>query len=653
MSTLGFVVLFLALEISLFSAAASFLGGKLGYPKLISSARIAVFAVCGLLSLSVALLLYALFSHDFHLSYVADHSSRDMSPLYLLTSFYAGNEGSLLFWAWLLSIFAVVANVQNRARNSELIPFASSVIMAIEAFFLVLLVFVANPFAELSVLPADGHGLNPLLENVGMVLHPPVLLAGYVGFAIPFAFAIAALITRRVGGEWLTTVRRWVLISWLLLGVGNLIGAWWAYTELGWGGYWGWDPVENAGLMPWLMATAVLHASVLQRKRGMFKAWNMVLIILTFNLTIFGTFLTRSDFLSSVHTFGLSDMDPYFLTLLGVALIGPLILLLYRRDELKGEVVEGALISRENAFLVGNLILVFATLVVLLGTLLAWKQSMFNYWAGSTLFALIVLMGLCALIGWRRETLKNLGPRLLPAMLLALVAGLVLSVVVVREWYAVVLFSFCLFVLGTILVEWYRGVRARGKARLENPLRAFCGLIWANKPRYGGLIVHLGIVLICVGVIGSSFYQAEAEAVLRPGESMSIKDYSLTYEGMSTSNTPSRLIVSTTLLVYDGSKLIGELTAEKQYHRSYEQWVTEVAIRYGLWDDLYVILAGWDQDGTAAFKVFVNRLVTWIWIGGGVLLLGSLIALWPDRRKQRPAELVTRSSEKGAGDSDS
>jgi cytochrome c-type biogenesis protein CcmF len=634
MSTIGYIILFLALEVSLFSAAASLLGRTMGYRRLAEGARIGVFAVCSLLSIAVILLLYALFSHDFHLSYVADYSSRATSPLYLLTSFYAGNEGSLLFWAWILSICAAF-NVRRPFRNSAIMPFATAFVMASETFFLVLLVFLANPFAEASTLAADGRGLNPLLENIGMLLHPPTILAGYVAFTIPFALAIAALITGKPSDRWLSAVRRWVLLSWLLLGVGNIIGAWWAYTELDWGGYWAWDPVENAGLMPWMMATAVLHASVMQRTRGMFKTWHMILIILTFNLTIFGTFLARSDVLTSVHNFGLSEMDPFFLGFMGIALLGPLALVIYRRRELKGEAKEEKLISRENAFLLANLIIVFATLAVFLGTLLGWKQSFYNYWVGSSLVALIVVMGLCTLIGWQREKITRVGLRLIPGLFLALLTVLVLVVTGVSQWYGIALFALCAFVLGALLMAWYRGVRARMQARKVNPLKALFGLIWANKPRYGGLMVHLGILFICIGVVGSSFYSVEKTERLQPGDSIDIENYNLTYDDMSVNSTTSGTVISTTLLAYDGDKYLGVLTPEMQRRSGYNKWVTEVAIRYGLWDDLYVIMAWAEEDGTAIFQIMVNRLVTWIWIGSGVLFIGSLIALWPDRR--RPA----------------
>ncbi len=635
MSTAGYAVLFVSLELCVFSSAASFLGARLGYPRLVASARACVFLACGLLSAAVALLLYAFYSHDFSLSYVADYSSSQTSPLYLLTSFYAGNEGSLLLWAWMLSVFSVLVTVRSRSANRELLPLAASVLMAIAVFFLVLLVFVANPFSEAQTIVADGRGLNPLLENPGMLLHPPVILAGYAAFAVPFAFAVAALATRRADRQWLATTRNWVLVSWLLLGMGNLIGAWWAYTELGWGGYWAWDPVENAGLMPWLMSTAVLHAIAMLRTRGTFRAWTVFLIILTFDLTIFGTYLARSNYLTSVHNFGLSELDPYFLVFLGMAVLGPLALMALRRADLKGAGAEGAVISRDGAFLLADLLLVFATLVVFLGTLLGWSATFFNYWVGVTLLAVVMLMGMCALISRRRERAGRLGLRLLPPLLVAAVAALALSLLSDLAWNSTLLFSVCAFVLGMIGVDLWRSIGARGRSGAGNPLPSFWSRVRANRPRYGGLLVHLGILLICVGVVGSSFNSVEAAAALRPGESLIIDKYRLDYEGISTSVTESRIIVSAPLLAYCDDKPIGEVTPQRQYDIGYQQSVSEVAVRYGLWEDLYVVMASWDSDETAVFQVRVNRLVTWLWMGGALLLLGSLWALSPAFRRGR------------------
>jgi len=640
MATIGYLALILALIASIYSAIAFIPGRR--HPALAHSARSSLLVACGLVSISVAVLTYALLTHNFQIEYVYSYTSRDLSLAYLLSALWAGNDGSLLLWVWLLSLFAVVVVLQKRDIGRELVPYASSIIMVTQTFFLILLLSVANPFQQLPLIPADGRGLNPLLENPGMILHPPLLLAGYVGFTIPFAFAMAALLTRRLGDEWLRAIRRWTLLAWLFLGVGIIIGAWWAYVELGWGGYWVWDPVENASLMPWLVATAFLHSTIMQRRRGMLKIWNMVLIILTFSLTIFGTFLTRSGVLSSVHAFSESTLGPFFLTFIGITIFGSLGLLYYRSEELKGEAEMESLVSRESTFLLNNLLLVGAAFVIFLGTVfpiisetirgvkVSVGPPFFNQVNGPIFLALILLTGICALIGWRRISVKTLIRKFLWPLVAALIVVIVLFFSGVREWYALIAFPVCGFVLSTILYNWFQETRARRRMRTENYLKAFRGLIVANRPRYGGYIVHIAIILIAMGVIGSSFYEIEKEAILTPGESMSIKNYTLTYENMSYYETQSKLVVTATLSVYNRGKLVGKVTPQKYFHRSYEQGVTEVAIRTTLGEDLYVILIGWDEVGTTAFKVLVNPLVNWIWIGGGVFVLGGLIAFWPD-----------------------
>jgi len=656
MADIGYITLFLALVASIYSAIAYIFGVRGRHPALIESARNSLFAVFGLVSISVAVLLYALITHDFQIEYVASYTNRDLSLPYLLSALWAGNDGSLLFWGWLLSLFAAVVVLQKRDVGKQLVPYASSIIMVTEAFFLILLLFISNPFHKLSFISPEGMGLNPLLENPGMIFHPPTLLAGYVGFTIPFAFAMAALLTRRLSDEWLIAIRRWTLVAWLLLGIGNIIGAWWAYVELGWGGYWAWDPVENASFMPWLVATAFLHSIMMQRRRGMLKVWNMVLIILTFSLTIFGTFLTRSGILSSVHTFSESPLLGYlFLSFIGVTLFGSLGLLYYRSDELKDESEMESLVSRESTFLLNNLLLVGAAFAIFLGTIfpvisevvrgvkISVGASFFNQVNGPIFLAIILLTGICALIGWRRTSIINLIHNFLWPLVAALLLGISLFLLGIREWYALVAFFLCGFVLFTILYEWFRGTRARHRVRAENYLKAFFSLIGSNRPRYGGYIVHIAIIFIAIGVIGSSFYDVEKEAILMPGESMTINEYTLIYENRDYYETQSKLVISATLSVYNQGKLIGKLIPEKYFHQNYEQAVTEVAIRSTLLEDLYVILVSWDEDGTTAFKVLVNPLVNWIWIGGVVFILGGLLAFWPDRRKlPAPRQANTR-----------
>ena len=646
MADIGYIALLLALVASIYSAIAFVLGEKGRYQALIESARNSLLAVYGLVSLSIAALVYALVTHNFQIEYVASYSSRDLSLPYVLSALWAGNNGSLLFWAWLLSLFAAVMMLQKRDVGKELVPYAAAIIMATQAFFLITLLWLSNPFQQLSFIPADGRGLNPLLENPGMIIHPPFLLAGYVGFTIPFAFAIAALLMRRLGDEWIITIRRWTLLPWLFLGVGNILGARWAYVELGWGGYWAWDPVENASFMPWLVATAFLHSIMMQRRRGILKVWNMALIILTFTLTIFGTFLTRSGVIASVHTFAESPLLGYlFLAFIGVILFGSLGLLYYRSEELKGETEMESLVSRESTFLLNNLLLVGAAFATFLGTIfpviseavrgvkISVAAPFFNQVNGPIFLAIILLTGICALIGWRRTSVRNLIRNFLWPLVAALVLGIALVISGIREWYAIIAFFLCSFVFFTILYEWFRGTKARHRLNGENYLAAFFALIGANRPRYGGYIVHIAIILIALGVVGSSFYNAEKEVTLMPEESMTINNYTLTYDNMDSYETESKTVVTTTLSVYNRGKLIGRLTPEKYFHRSYDQAVSEVAIRSTLVEDLYVILVNWDEDGTTAFKVLVNPLVSWMWIGGGVFFLGGLIAFWPERLK--------------------
>ena len=655
MADMGFIALVLALVAAIFAAIAFIFGVRGRNQALIESARNGVLVVCGLVSVSVLTLIYALLTHDFSIEYVVSYSSRDMSWPYLLSALWAGNDGSLLFWAWLLSIFAAIVVLRRRVTGKALVPYASSIIMVTQAFFLIVLVWVSNPFAKLSLIPTDGLGLNPMLENPGMIIHPPTLLIGYVALTIPFAFAIAALLMRRLGDEWIVAIRRWTLFAWLTLGIGNLIGAWWAYVELGWGGYWAWDPVENAGLMPWLVATAFLHSIMMQRRRGILKVWNMVLIILTFTLAIFGTFLTRSGIISSVHTYAESALGSFFLVFIGIILIGSLGLLIYRREDLKSETEMESLISRESTFLLNNLLLVSAAFAIFLGTIfpviseavrgvkITVGESFFNQVNGPIFMGTILLTGICTIIGWRRASIRNLIRNLLWPLVTALVLGIILFILGIRQWFALIAFFLCGFVLFTILYDWFRGTRARHRMRKENYLKATFGLIWANKPRYGGYIVHIAIILIAIGIIGSSSYDAEKEAVLKPGESTNIEGYTLTYENTDQYETESRLVVTSTLAVYSQGELIGKLLPEKQFHRSYQQPVTEVAIRSTLLEDLYIIpitpfldedgFIVMGEDGTAIFKILVNPMINWMWIGGGVLLVGGVITFWPDRRE--------------------
>ncbi|MBI4285534.1 MAG: heme lyase CcmF/NrfE family subunit [Chloroflexi bacterium] len=650
MIDVGYIAVFLALVASAYAAIAYIWGAKKKVAAVTDSARNALIAACGLLTIAVAALLYGLVTHDFSVEYIASYTMRGMSIVYILSALWAGSSGSLLFWAWLLSIFATVVVLQRREVGKELIPYAAAITMFIQVFFLILLIDIANPFHKLGFTPADGRGLNPLLENAGMFFHPPTLLAGYVGFAIPFAFAMAALLTKRLGDEWILNIRRYTLVAWIFLTLGNWFGMWWAYVELGWGGAWAWDPVENASLLPWLTGTAFLHSIMMQRRRGMLKIWNMVLVIITFSLTIFGTFLTRSGIIGSVHTFGESALGPFFITFIGVAVVASVALLYYRSDELRSEVEMESLVSRESTFLLNNLLLVGAAFAIFLGTIfpiiseavrgvkITVGPPFFNQVNGPIFLAVIVLAGICTLIGWRRASVKNLLKNFLWPIIGAVVITIVLFAIGVRS-LALIPFFLCFFVIATIFYEWFRGVRARRRMRGENPLKGFYNLLRANRPRYGGYIVHLGVIFLALGMIGSMSFSSEAEATIKPGETMNIENYTLTYENMDNFETPTKEVVSSTLTITNSGEYLGTLTAEKYFHKNYQQPVTEVAIRSTLKEDLYVILVGWDENGTA-FRVLVNPLVAWMWIGGIVMVAGGLLAFWPERRRQPVSKSV-------------
>lgn len=651
MSTLGSFSLLLAFILSVYAVLAFLLGVKVKSSKWIESGQNTVFAITGLLTLAVLVLIYAFIVHNFQIQYVAEHSSKSLPIFYRISAFWAGQEGSLLLWGWLLAVFASLVLFQNRRRNRELVPYVLAIMMGISLFFLALLVFVDRPFQELAFFPADGRGLNPLLQNPGMILHPPTTYLGYVGFTVPFAFAIAALLTGRLGDIWIKSTRRWTLFSWFFLGIGNLLGAQWAYVELGWGGYWAWDPVENASLLPWLVATAYLHSVMIQERRGMLKVWNMVLIILTFTLTLFGTFLVRSGILSSVHSFAVSPlMGGLFLSFIAVVLIFSFILLVNRLALLKGENELDSLLSRESTFLFNNLILVGAAFAIFWGTIfpliseavrgvkITVGPPFYNQIMVPIGLVLLLLTGICPLISWRKASGKNLRRNFLYPLIIAAIGGIVILAWGVRHPYALISYILSIFVAATIIIEFVRGSKARRKMRREGYLKSFFNLTRGNKRRYGGYIIHIGIVLLFVGITGSSAFKVEKVETLAKGESLTIKNYQLKYEDFSSYPTESKQVTTVTLSVYREGKKVATLRPAKNLFRNQEQPTTEVAIRSTLREDLYVILAEYDQDGRVTLKVLINPLVMWMWIGGFVLSGGAIIVMWPDKReKQRLA----------------
>ncbi len=664
MASFGYITLVLALAVSAYAGIAYFLEARSRVLPAGFRARNAVFAATGLITLAVGVLLYAILTHNFSFEYVASYSSLHTSPLFLFAAIWTGNSGSLMFWTWLLSIIILIVVLTKQSRHSALLPYAAAVMMATQVFFLLILAAGNHPFGTLSPVPTDGVGLNPMLQNIGMVFHPPALYIGYVGFTVPFAFAVSALLNRRLGNnEWLQTSRRWMIFAWLLLGIGNIIGAWWAYVELGWGGYWAWDPVENAGLMPWLLATAMLHSSIMQRRSSTFKVWNIVLAVLVFNMVIFATFLTRSNILNSLHTFNQSGMEPYFLTFIAIALIGPLALAYYRSNDLKSESGSEAILSRDAAFALNNIIFIGTTALIFIGTLfplfsqaftgsnVSLSASFFNQVDSPLLVIIILLAGVCTLIGWRQLSARQFFKETLWPLGITVVLAIGLGVTVVRNVPALLALAVCAFVLLSILFTWAKEARAHGKTTGRNVAASGWDLARSNTQRYGGYIVHIAVILIAIGVIGSSFFGTQAEGTLKVGDSLSLGQYTVTYNGLTTQDTPDTQITSANLTVTNSGHPYADMTAQKIYQKAQQQNVSEVALHSNLAQDLYIILEGWQNNGaTADFKVLVNPLVIWIWIGGGVFLLGGIVAFWPARRRLRAveAEIMRESMSAGA-----
>jgi cytochrome c-type biogenesis protein CcmF len=653
MVDIGYFSLLLSVMATAYSIAAAIVGARLQRRDFILSSTGAAHAVTLLLTIGMAVLLWAFLTHDYQVSYVANYSSDNLPLLYLLSAVWGGQEGSLLFWGWLLAVFTSIVMLQNRRQNRTLMPYVTIVLMSVELFFLILMTFITSPFARLDFVPVDGQGLNPLLQNPGMLFHPPTLLIGYVGFTVPFAFAIAALITGQLGDIWIRSTRRWTIFSWFFLGVGIILGAQWAYAELGWGGYWAWDPVENASLIPWLTGTAYLHSVMIQERKNMLKVWNVSLIVVTFILSIFGTFITRSGIISSVHSFGQSALGPFFLAFIGVTLVVSVLLINNRLPYLKSSNELDSLISRESSFLFNNLFFVGAAFSVFLGTvfpIISEAVTGMKITVGPPFFnqvnvpiglALLFLTGVCPIIAWRKASGRNLRKNVLLPFLTAIAGGGILYASGIRHGFSLLSFSLSIFVLSTIIIEFVRGTRARHAMRKEPYIVALGKLIWQNKRRYGGYFVHIGVVLIFLGITGSSAFKVEKEAHLMKGESIDLRNYKITYESLVQYPTANKLVTAATLSVWRDGKKYASLNPAIETHEHAEvQTTSEVAIRTTLKEDIYAILAGYEQDSFGAtFKLIISPLVAWIWIGSVVLSLGTIVVMLPDRREKERLRL--------------
>jgi cytochrome c-type biogenesis protein CcmF len=646
---LGRAALVTSFLLLLYALAAGSLAAWKGRRRLAESAQNALIASFGATAVASAVLLAALARHDFSFQYVADHTSRELPLGYTLTAFWGGQEGSLLLWLLVLSGYSVAAVLTARRAGREVLAWVVPTLGLVGTFFAVLLVFVASPFATQAAV-ADGAGLNPSLQNPYMAIHPPMLYLGYVGLTVPFAFAMGALLARRTDERWIVATRRWTLAAWAFLGLGQLLGAHWAYVEIGWGGYYAWDPVENAALMPWLAATAFLHSVMIQEKRGMLKVWNVLLVVLAFCLSLFGTFLTRSGIIQSIHSFTQSSIGPWFLGFICLITAGSVALVFARLPLLRSKTRLESLVSREATFLYNNLLLVALALTILWGVVYpilseavtgeaaSVSKPYYNFFLHTFGLPLLLLMGIGPLVAWRRASLRALGRTFLWPLGAAVAAGIgLLAAGAGSSRIGVIAYTFSVFVLASIALEFARGTSARKALGGVGWPAAFSSLVSRNRRRYGGYVVHAAVVLLAIGVAGSSAYQTVREARLQPGESMTVAGDRLVFRGFQTRTEGNHRAIRALVDVYRGDKYFGRYKPGKNQYFAEDQVSNEVAIRHDLLTggDLFLIADQVNSNGSIDLKALQKPLVNLIWLAGLVFLGGSLIALWPDAREER------------------
>ena len=660
MILVGELSLWVALLMTSWAAVTSFAGGAMGREDLVASGRRGLYATTVMIILASIGLWTALLTHDISLTYVAGHTSSNMPKIYVFAAFWGGQAGSMLFWALILSIYSSLAIWSVREKARELAPAACGTLAVILLFFIATTCFKANPFDRLSFIPADGKGMNPQLQNPGMAIHPPNLYLGYVATAIPFAFAIAALMTRKLDATWLLVVRRWSLISWFFLTVGITLGMWWAYVELGWSGYWAWDPVENASFLPWLTGTAFLHSIMIQEKRGMLRKWNVVLVVTTFLLAIFGTFLTRSGIIESVHSFAQSPVGGWFATFFVAATAATVYFVATRLKDLAATAELESMVSREAAFLYNNLVLVGIAFSVLWGTLFPvlseWVRGtkitvgppFFNTVNVPLGLLLLALTGVGPLIAWRKASTSNLQRQFRFPVLFGLATGALLLALGMRNFHALVAYTLAGFVTGTIGQEFYKGIGARHSMHDESIPLAALRLVARNRRRYGGYIVHAGIVILFCAFAGLAF-KVDHDVQMKAGETKELVDplghrWRFVSQGVSTSETLNRFVTAVGLEVWRDGVRQGIVTSEKRQHFDSNKQPqfepsTEVGIRTSAAMDLYIVLAGVREE-TAELRISFNPLVVWVWIGGIVMALGGLIVMWPQAERRRAGGYV-------------
>jgi cytochrome c-type biogenesis protein CcmF len=649
MPELGRAALVVCLGLAGYALVAGAYAAYRGRRRLAASAQNALLAAFAASLVASGVMLSALLRRDFSFTYVYEHTSRALPDRYAVSAFWGGQEGSLLLWLLVLTGFGAAAVLLNRRGAPELLAWVTPVLAVVIGFFSLLVVAVASPFATQAA-QADGLGLNPSLQNPYMMIHPPFLYLGFVGLTVPFAFAVGALLARRTDELWIVQTRRWTLAAWTFLGFGQLLGAHWAYVEVGWGGFYAWDPVENAALMPWLAATAFLHSVMIQEKRGMLKVWNMLLVIGAFCLALFGTFLTRSGVVDSIHSFTQSSIGAWFLGFIVFITAASLALVYLRLPLLRAKTKLESIVSREAAFLYNNLLLVAFCLTILWGVvypILSEAVRGERYTVGAPYYnfflvvfgvPLLLLMGIGPLIAWRRASLRSLGKTFAWPAGFSLAAGVVLITLGAGSSpIGLVAYTFCAFVLASIALEFARGTRARHTLQGGSLLAAFSDLVGRNRRRYGGYVVHAAIVLLAIGIVGSSAYDTVAEQRLQRGDVMRVGDYELVHRGaVQREGANARELRALVDVRRDGSSL-GRLAPGKNEYRAEQQVSNEVAIRSD-WltgEDLFLDAQRIYANGDVQLRVFVKPLVNLLWVAGFVFLLGSVVAMWPDAREQR------------------
>lgn len=670
----GYGILVVSFFVAVYSVVAAVYGAQNKSLALVESARRSMLLMFPLISLAAAALIYLLVNNHYEVAFVYEVTSRSMPTYLKVTAWWGGQAGSLVFWSWLLAAFASAVTIRKWDRDLEFLPWVIVVCSVTLIFFVGLVVFYENPFTRFwsvngSVEPHmfapanatlftadDGRGLNPLLRHPGMVIHPPMLYLGFVSFVIPYAFAMAALITGRTDDRWIRLTRRWTLWAWLFLSFGLVLGGRWAYDVLGWGGYWGWDPVEIAAFMPWLTGTALVHSVMIQEKRGLLKHWNMILTILTYDLVIFGTFLTRSGVLSSVHAFANSPIGPLFMGFVTATFVVSIGLVIWRWPQLHSETEMKSMLSREALFLLNNLLFMSVLVVCFWGVIFPLISELFTgqkvtvgppFYERATapLFAaLMFLMGVAPLSAWGHSTIQTLGRAIWKSAVIAAIITTTLFFTYTNNFIALIGFFLIALVLLVTLQEFWRGARARQNAQNENFFTALFRLMGRNRRRYGGYIIHISMMLMAIGILGIELFQNETQGSLKQGESLDISGYTVEYRELASWDNQGEGVNYTraSLNVYENGVFLGELNPRIDYYFDSQQNMTIPGNRSTFRDDLYILLVDWQpvSSAGATFKIFVNPLINWLWIGSLLFFVGVIFAAWPDKD---PAEERTRT----------